>query len=124
MSTIVDARSASFEAVTVLNQPMLFTYGYVAPATLPRGVYQYSVRHHSEDTEKPIQITDWALVNRYGSLLTCVPVALDRVPGSYVKKRDINSEIDWQWDGYTVKLQEYLNHYPVQKNTRATYYER
>lgn len=115
MAYTINAQEHRFDTVTVFGVPMLFTPGYVEPETLPTGVYQYSVRHHSEDLEKPVQITDWAVVNRFGSLLSSVPVQMEKVPGSYVKKRAIDAEKDWEWNGYSVKLREYLERYPVQK---------
>ena len=89
-----------------------------------KGVYQYAVRHHSEDTEKPTQITDWAVVNRFGSLLSSIPIPMEKVPGSYVKKRDVDADKDWQWNGYSVKLREYLEQYPVPKPPKRQNHER
>ena len=113
MGTALNANTARFDTVTIFDIPMLFTHGYVEPETLPKGVYQYAVRHHSEDTEKPTQITDWAVVNRFGSLLSSIPIPMEKVPGSYVKKRDLDSEGDWLWNGYHVKLCDYLDLHPV-----------
>lgn len=124
MGTALNANTARFDTVTIFDIPMLFTHGYVEPETLPKGVYQYAVRHHSEDTEKPIQITDWAVVNRYGSLLSSIPIPMEKVPGSYVKKRDVDADKDWQWHGYSVKLPEYLEQYPVPKPPKRQNHER
>ena len=77
MGTALNANTARFDTVTIFDIPMLFTRGYVEPETLPKGVYQYAVRHHSEDTEKPTQITDWAVVNRFGSLLSSIPIPME-----------------------------------------------
>ena len=117
MSYGKNAKDLRFQTVTVFGTPMLFTESYVDPETLPKGVLQYSVRHHSEDLEKPVQVTDWAVVNRMGSLLSSIPVSMEKVPGSYVKKRAVDAEKDWEWNGYFVKLHEYLERYPVQKST-------
>ena len=116
MGRTMNANTATFEAVTIFDVPMLFTSGYVNPETLPQGVYQYAVRHSSNEPDKPTQITDWAVVNRYGSLLSSIPISMDKVPGSYVKKRDLDSEGDWLWNGYHVKLSEYLELHPVSKH--------
>ena len=106
MSYGKNAKDLRFQTVTVFGTPMLFTESYVDPETLPKGVYQYLVRHHSEDLEK-----------RMGSLLTTEAIALDKIPGSYVKKRSVDAEKDWEWNGYFVKLHEYLERYPVQRTT-------
>ena len=94
MSYGKNAKDLRFQTVTVFGTPMLFTESYVDPETLPKGVYQYLVRHHSEELEKPVQITDWAVVNRMGSLLTTEAISLDKIPGSYVKKRSVDAEKD------------------------------
>ena len=77
MGRTMNANTATFEAVTIFDVPMLFTSGYVNPETLPQGVYQYAVRHSSNEPDKPTQITDWAVVNRYGSLLSSIPISMD-----------------------------------------------
>ena len=119
MGRTMNANTATFEAVTIFNVPMLFTNGYVDPETLPQGVYQYAVRHSSKEPDKPAQITDWTVVNRYGSLLSSIPISMDKVPGSYVKKRDVDSKKDWVWNGYHVKLSEYLELHPVAKHANG-----
>ena len=117
MGRTMNANTATFEAVTIFDVPMLFTSGYVDPETLPQGVYQYAVRHNSNEPDKPVQITDWTVVNRYGSLLSSIPITMEKVPGSYVKKRDLDSEKDWVWNGYHVKLRNYLDLHPVLNHT-------
>jgi hypothetical protein len=48
-----------------------------------------------------------------GSLLTTEAIDLDKIAGSYVKKRVVEAEKDWEWNGYQVRLHEYLERYPV-----------
>ena len=119
MGRTMNANTATFEAVTIFDVPMLFASGYVDPETLPQGVYQYAVRHNSNEPDKPVQITDWTVVNRYGSLLSSIPITMEKVPGSYVKKRDLDSEKDWVWNGYHVKLSVYLELHPVPKHANG-----
>ena len=104
-----------FEAVTVLGQEMLFTTAHLDHDTIPRGVHLYAVRHHSEDPEKPIQIAAWAVANRYGSLLSTTPLHLQQHPKFNNSFKDIDPDKDWENRGYSVKLHEYLEHYPIQK---------
>ena len=80
MKSEKNAKDHRFEAVPVLGHGMLFTPAFLDPDTIPKGVYLYAVRHHSEDPEKPIQIAAWAVVNRYGSLLTTTPIQLRQHP--------------------------------------------
>ena len=44
----IDARKESFEEVTVLGVPMLFTAMHVDKSTVPKGLYLYEVRHDDE----------------------------------------------------------------------------
>ena len=110
-----NAKDHRFETVTVFGHPMLFTTAHLDPNTIPRGVYLYAVRHHSEDPEQPIQICAWAFANRYGALLTTTPIQLQRHPKYDNSFKDLDPENDWEQNGYFVKLSEYLEHYPVQK---------
>ena len=112
----VNAREHRFETVTVFGQPMLFTTAHLDHNTNPKGVYLYAVRHHSENTEKPIQISAWAMVNRYGSLLSTTPIQLQRHPKYDNSFKNIDPEKDWEQNGYSVKLHEYLEHYPIQRS--------
>ena len=108
-----NAREHRFETVTVLGHPMLFTYAHLDTRTIPKGVHLYTVRHHSEDIEKPIQICSWALANRYGSLLSTTPIPLHHHPRFNNSFKNIDPDTDWEPNGYTVKLREYLEHYPI-----------
>ena len=111
----VNAKEHRFETVTVFGHPMLFTTAHLDHDTIPKGVHLYAVRHHSEDPEKPIQLCAWALVNRYGSLLSTIPIPLQRHLKANNSFKDIDPDNDWEQNGYTVKLREYLEQYPIQK---------
>lgn len=118
-----NAKDLRYEAVTVLGHGMLFTTAYLDPNTIPKGVYLYAVRHHSEDPEKPIQLSAWAVVNRYGTLLSTTPIHLQHHPKLNNSFKNIDPDRDWENRGYFVKLHEYLEHYPIQK-TRSYGQER
>lgn len=111
----VNARNHSFEAVTVLGQPMLFTETHLDHSTIPKGMYLYAVRHHSEDLTKPIQICQWAVANRMGFLLSVQPIALTKHPKLDNSVVDIDPDKDWLNSGYIVTLQDYLHVYPVHR---------
>lgn len=110
-----NAKEHRYEAVTVLGHGMLFTTAYLDPTTIPKGVYLYAVRHHSEDPEKPIQLASWAVANRYGCLLSTTPISLQQHPKLNNSFKNIDPDRDWEQRGYFVKLNEYLEHYPIQK---------
>ena len=55
----LDASTAKFEMVTVLNLPMLFTCCRVDQDTVPEDLYIYEVRHDENVRGKPVQISEW-----------------------------------------------------------------
>ena len=112
-----NAKDHRFEAVTVLGQPMLFTTDHLDHGTIPKGMYLYAVRHHSEDTEKPTPICQWAVVNRYGALLSTKPIYLQRHPKLDNSLRNIDSDKDWVNEGYKTTLKEYLYNCPANKRS-------
>ena len=114
----VNAKEHRFETVTVLGHPMLFTTSHIDHSTIPRGVHLYAVRHHSENQDQPIQVCAWAVANRYGSLLSTTPISLQRHPKYDNSFKDIDPEKDWVDNGYSVKLREYLEHYPIPKTRK------
>ena len=118
-----NAKEHRFEAVTVLRQPMLFTTDHLDHGTIPRGMHLYAVRHHSEDRKKPIQICQWAVANRYGSLLSTKPIYLQRHPKLDNSLRDIDPDKDWVNEGYETTLKEYLYDHPA-KNRSTPEHER
>lgn len=118
-----NAKEHRFEAVTVLGQPMLFTTDHLDHGTIPKGIHLYAVRHHSEDRKKPIQICQWAVANRYGSLLSTKPIYLQRHPKLDNSLRDIDPDKDWINEGYETTLKEYLHNHPA-KNRSTPEHER
>lgn len=110
-----DTNCVMFDRVTVFGQPMLFTTDYLDHTTIPKGLYLYAVRHHSEDPQKPIQICQWAVVNRYGSLLSAKPICLQQHPKLDNSFRDIDPDKDWYYEGYELTVKEYLDEYPPKK---------
>jgi len=115
MSVGINANTARYEAVTVFDCPMLFSCAYVDPATVPDGIYQYAVRHHSENIDQPTQICEWAVVNRYGTLLSASAVKMEKIPGTYMTARNVDPVADWNREGYETTLDEYLQENPLLK---------
>ena len=64
----LDASTARFEMVTVLDQPMLFTCCRVDKDTVPDELYIYEVRHDDDQRGEPVQISDWIVVNHWGTV--------------------------------------------------------
>lgn len=71
-----DAGKETFEEITVLGKPALFTGIRIDRSTVPEGLFLYEVRHDDEGLGDPVQIARGILVNHFGSIITCEPVSL------------------------------------------------
>ena len=108
----VNAMTEKFEDVTVLGHPMLFTCARVDRATVPDGLYMYEVRHDDDQQGDPVQIANWIMVNHWGTLITNKPIRLEpseRINNAY---RDIDPEEDWNYEGSTATVKEYMEKNP------------
>jgi len=109
----------TFEEVTVLDKPMLFTCARVDRSTVPKGMYLYEVRHDDEMRGDPCQIANWIVVNHWGTLISNEPIRLEKRPNTGNAFRDIDPEKDWNYEGVNSTLQEYMEkHLPKRKNGR------
>ena len=111
----LDASTAKFELVTVLNLPMLFTCCRVDQDTVPEDLYIYEVSHEEDVHGKPVQISEWIRVNLWGTLLTSKPIRLDKHSKTFRTYREIDSEVDWNYEGRTLTVNQYLDRYPPKK---------
>ena len=121
MSIGLDASAAKFEAVTVLEQPMLFTCCRVDRTTVPKGLHQYEVCHDDDMRGEPVEIGDHILVNHWGTLLTTAPIKLDRHPQLHRSFREIDPEQDWNYEGYELTVEQYLEKYPPKRERIPNY---
>ena len=110
----IDARKESFEEVTVLGVPMLFTAMHVDKSTVPKGLYLYEVRH-DEGRGEPVQLGNWILVNHFGTLISSQPVKMTQVPYRDNAYRDIDPEKDWKYEGVETTLRDYMKRHPPKK---------
>lgn len=111
----LDASTAKFELVTVLNLPMLFTCCRVDQDTVPEELYIYEVSHEEDVRGKPVQISERIRENLWGTLLTSKPIRLDKHPRTFRTYREIDSEVDWNYEGRTLTVNQYLDRYPPKK---------
>ena len=111
----IDARKESFEEVTVLGVPMLFTAMHVDKSTVPKGLYLYEVRHDDEGDGEPVQLGNWILVNHFGTLISSQPVKMTQVPYRDNAYRDIDPEKDWKYEGVESTLRDYMKRHPPKK---------
>lgn len=111
----INVNEETFENVTVFGQPMLFTCLRCDRTTLPKGMYMYEVRYDDEGRGDPCEIADWIMVNHWGTVIGNHPVKLNEELPSGKKCRMIDSEFDWNYEGTTSTLAEYMKLHPPQK---------
>lgn len=112
----VDAMTETFEDVTVLGQPMIFTCLRVDPATVPKSLFMYEVRHDDDQQGNPVQIADWIMVNHWGTILSKEPIHLVPNENGTNAYLDIDPETDWNYEGSTTTVQEYMEKNPPVKH--------
>ncbi len=112
----VDAMEETFENVTVLGHPMLFTCLRVDRKTVPEGLFLYEVRHDDDQQGEPVQIANWVMVNHWGTLISDRKIALEPNISGNNAYRDIDPENDWNYEGTTAKVRDYMKDRPAEKN--------
>ena len=105
-----DAKQATYQEVTILGKPALFTECRIDRATVPEGVYRYELRHGDENWGEPVTLSRSILVNYYGSVLTREPFQLP-VEGWIPLENDSLSFRD----GGCRTLAEFQEKYPASK---------
>ena len=116
MSNRIDARKETFEEVTVLGKSMLFTCLRVDKSSVPKGLFMYEVRHDDYGRGDPCQIGEWIMVNHWGTLISNEELELvpdKRLNNAYL---NIDPEKDWNYEGVSRTLREYMGAHPPQKN--------
>ena len=71
-----DAEKLTYQEVTILGKPALFTECRIDRTTVPESVYRYELRHGDEDWSEPVTLSRSILVNYYGTVLTREPFQL------------------------------------------------
>lgn len=130
-----DAQKDKFEVVTLFDKKVLFCCGRIDKSTVPKDLYVYSVRHDDNMQGDPVQLANWILVNHWGDVISKEPFELEEnkiesivtareaFVSLYPQNRnktylgvtigtngykDIDSEVDWDYEGYEMTLKEYL----------------
>ena len=121
MSCRKNAMTGIYEEVTVLGKPMLFTDLRIDRATFPKGLYMYEVRYDDDNCGDPVQIANWVMVNHLGTLISREPLKL--VPSKAVNNAylDIDPKKDWNYEGTSSTLAEYMEKHPPKKEKRRDF---
>ena len=115
MNWRVDVRTEEFENVTVFGRPMLFTCARCDRTTLPKGMFLYEVRHDDEQQGIPCEIAKYIFVNHWGTLISNKPIALNSGCIGERQYRLIDEKTDWNYEGTTTTLTEYMERCPPQR---------
>ena len=115
----VDVNTEVFEKITLFGQPMLFTNLRCDRETLPKGMYMYEVRHDDDGRGDPCEIANWIMVNHWGTVISNRPVRLDEQTPGGKPYRIIDSEYDWNYEGESQTLKEYMERHPPTKEREA-----
>lgn len=107
-----DVNTEIFEDITLFGQPMLFTDLRCDRGTLPKGMYMYEVRHDDDGRGDPCEIANWIMVNHWGTVISNRPVQFNEQTPSGKPYRLIDSEADWNYEGTTQTLKEYMERHP------------
>lgn len=116
-----DAMKETFEEVTVLDKPMLFTCLRIDPGTVPKGMYLYEVRHDDDMRGDPVQIGKWIMVNHWGTLISNESIKLDSYRTANNALRNIDPETDWNYEGISSTLAEYMERHPPKKQKHKNF---
>ncbi len=102
------ASKESFELITVLGKPALFSNIRIDKSTVPKGLFLYEIRHDDDGKGDPVQIAKGILVNHFGSIITHKKIGLPR--DGYL---DIDPAKDFSFTpGIGMDVEEYLRKYP------------
>lgn len=71
-----NAMEETFDEITVLNKPALFTGSRLDRGTVPKGLYAYDVRHDDDCQGIPCEIAKYIMVNHWGTILLAEPLDL------------------------------------------------
>lgn len=121
MSHRQNAMTETYERVIVLGQPMLFSCLRIDRSTVPKGMYLYEVRHDDDQQGDPVQIGQWILVNHWGTLISNKPIKLEPSPLQNNAYRDIDPVNDWNYEGCSMSLKDYMAEFPPEKPKRIEY---
>ena len=105
-----DAKKVTYQDVTILDRPALFTECRLDKSTVPEGLYRYELRHGDEDWGDPVTLSRSIMVSYYGIVLTREPFQLP-VEGRIPLESDSLSFKD----GGCRTLAEFQRKYPVSK---------
>lgn len=102
-----DANRLTYDEVTILDVPALFTDLRVGCSTVPNDVYRYELRHSDDSDGEPIELARGIMVNFFGTVLTREPIQLPISGGLELSDGDLAFQSD------CATLAEFQQKYPI-----------
>ena len=102
-----NAMEESFEEVTILNKPALFTSLRIDRNTIPHGYHRYEVRHDDECQGDAVQIGRGIMVNHWGTLITRDEIKLSTNGYLDIEPDDLNYDV-----GDCHNMKDFMEKYP------------
>lgn len=117
----LNAMKETFEEVTVIGKPMLFTGCRIDRNTVPKGLYMYEVRHDDDLRGDPVQIANWIMANHWGTLISNEPIKLNSYRTENNEYLDIDPKKDWKYEGIESTVKEYMERHPPKKEKQKDF---
>lgn len=80
----------TYEEITLLDKPALFTGARLDRNTVPEGLYAYDVRHDDLCQGIPCEVAKYIMVNHWGTVLMAEPLDLGEDGRIYLEEKDWN----------------------------------
>ena len=112
-----DAKKVTYQEVTILNRPALFTERRLDKSTVPEGLYRYELRHGDEDWGDPVSLSRNIIVNYCGAVLTREPFQLPTEGWIPLESDSLSFR-----DGGCRTLADFQRRYPVSKKDVIDFY--
>lgn len=106
----------TFDEVTILGKPALFTCIRIERSTVPKGYQLYEVRHDDDCRGDAVQIARGIMVNHWGSLITREEIKLPSDGRLDIEPEDLNYGCG---DCHTMK--DFMEKYPPKTKPPKTY---
>ena len=111
------ADDLTYEEVTILGKPALFTDWRLDRPTIPDGVYCYELRHGDENWGEPVELARYIVINYYGTVLIREPIQLPIEGWIPLESGSVTFR-----DGGCRSLTEFQQKYPVSKKEVIDFY--
>lgn len=107
MGNRYNAMEEEFEEVTLLEKPALFTPIRIERDSVPKGYYQYEIRHDDECQGIAVEVARGILVNHWGTVIMRDKLRLPSDGHLYLNPDDLNYSA-----GDCRSMKDFMEKYP------------